>query len=177
MLEKITIARPYAQAAFDYAREEGDVAAWSAMLKLLSAIVSNPQMRPLLHNPNVSDGQLHELIAGIAGDKLADHGDNFVRILIDAERLQVVPEISELYEAMLAKAEGRVEVHVVSAYDVEDRQEETISAAMAKRLGKKITVISRVNDQLIGGAIIRAGDSVIDASIRGRLTQLRNELI
>jgi len=176
MLEKITIARPYAQAAFDYAREEGRVEQWSGMLKLLRAIVSHPDMRPLLHDPRVSDEQLYELVAGVAGDALTEHGGNFVRILIQAERIQYAPEIAVLFESMLAEAEGRVDVEVISAYELEKEQEEAIASAMAKRLGKKITVTAGVDDKLIGGAVIRAGDSVIDASIRGRLNELRNQL-
>ena len=147
------------------------------MLKLLRVIVTNQDMRPLLHDPRISDEQLYELVAGIAGDALSEHGGNFVRILIQAERLQYVPEIAALFEAMLAKAEGRVDVGVVSAYELEKEQEEAIVRAMAKRLGKKITVTAEVNRDLIGGAIIRAGDSVIDASIRGRLNELRNQLV
>ena len=110
MLEKITIARPYAQAAFEFAREQGDVAHWSGMLKLLRAIIANARMRPLLHDPRISDAQLYELVASIAGDSLSENGGNFVRILIRSERLQFMPEIADLYEAMLARAEGRVDV-------------------------------------------------------------------
>jgi len=177
MLEKITIARPYAQAAFEFAREQGEVAQWSAMLKLLGAIIANPQMRPLLHDPRISDEKMYELVAGVAGDSLSEEGGNFVRILIRSERLQYVPEISGLYETMLAAAEGRVDVEVVAAYGLEKKQEGTITDAMAKRLGKKVTVTATEEEALIGGAIIRAGDSVIDASIRGRLNELKNELL
>lgn len=177
MLEKITIARPYAQAAFEFAREQGDVAHWSGMLKLLRAIIANARMRPLLHDPRISDAQLYELVASIAGDSLSENGGNFVRILIRSERLQFMPEIADLYEAMLARAEGRVDVEVIAAYGLEKKQEEAIAAAMAERLGKKITVTGDTNESLIGGAVIRAGDSVIDASIRGRLNELKNELL
>lgn len=177
MLEKITIARPYAQAAFEFAREQDDVERWSEMLTLLRAVISNPDMRPLLHDPRVSDEQLYELVAGIAGDVLSEHGSNFVRVLIRAQRLQYLPEIADLFEASLAAAEGRVDVEVIAAYSLEENQEGAISAAMAKRLGKKISISAAEQEALIGGAIIRAGDSVIDASIRGRLNELKNELL
>lgn len=176
MLEKTTIARPYAQAAFEYARESGEVEKWSAMAALLAMIVSDQQMHDLISNPKVTDEQLLQIVVDIAPDRFTDSFRNFIRTLIQAERLQYAPDISRLFEKMLAEAEGRVDVEVISAYSLESNQEKTISDAMAKRLGKKIGLSSRVDDHLIGGVVIRAGDSVIDASIRGRLNELKNQL-
>lgn len=176
MLERATIARPYARAAFEYAREAGAIEQWSAMLSLLANIVSDPQMQYLLHNPKVTGEQLEEIILGIGDKGFAETGRNFIRILIESERLEYAPDITGMFEARVAEAEGRLDVEVVSAYDLDDNQKQAISGAMAKRHDKKIGISSRVEETLIGGAIIRAGDSVIDASIRGRLTQLKNEL-
>ncbi len=176
MLEKTTIARPYAQAAFEFADEAGELDKWSDMFILLADIVSDPQMQQLLHNPKVSDKQLEEIIVSIGGDRFSDSERNFVRILVESERLQYAADMARLFEDMVAEAEGRLEVEVVSAYELEDDQQEKISSAMAKRHSKKIGISSTVDEHLIGGAVIRAGDSVIDASIRGRLNELRNKL-
>ncbi len=177
MLDNITIARPYAQAVFEHAREEGDIPQWSALLKRLAMIVSDPQMRVLFGNPKVSHEQLEELVCGLCNESLSATGRNFIKILIQAGRLRQAAGISALFEDMWAEAEGRMEIDVITAYELDSGQENRISAAMAKRLKKKITVLPAVDTSLIGGIIIRAGDSVIDASLRGRLVKLRNELI
>ena len=176
MLEKTTIARPYAQAVFEYARENNEVEQWSGMLQLLAVIVSDPDMHRLLSDPRVSDEQLEGLIADLCGDRLTAAGRNFVKILIGSERLQYAQQIAGLYEAMRFDAEGKARVEVISAYPLEPQQEQKISAAMATRLNKKIVISSVVDNKLIGGVVVRAGDSVIDASIRGRIEALRNGL-
>jgi len=176
MLEKATIARPYAQAAFEFARDAGEIEQWSSLLKLLADIVMDPGMERLLHNPKVTDEQLEEIVVSIGSERIPESGRNFIRILVESERLQYAPAIAELFEIRAAEAEGRLDVEIVSAYPLEDEQQQSISSAMARRHDKKIRISSKTDDYLIGGAIIRAGDSVIDASIRGRLNELRNDL-
>jgi F-type H+-transporting ATPase subunit delta len=175
MLEKTTIARPYAQAAFNQASEERDLGKWSSMLKLISTIVSDPLMRSVINNPRHGDEQLFSIIEDIAGDTLSKTGKNFLKILIQAGRLAVVPEIFLLFEKKRADAEGLAEVEVISAFPLLEDQQKTIAKVMATRLGKKIEIKTSIDSSLIGGAVIRTGDSVIDASIRGRLKQLANE--
>lgn len=175
MLEKTTIARPYAQAVFEQAREEGDLDSWSELLNLLGNIVSEPLMKTIIDNPNVGDEVLFGIFEDICGNILTDTGKNFIRILIDAGRLPVLPEIYELYHEMWAEHAGIAEVEVVSAYPLSEDQASAISEVMARRLGKEIEIKTLIDSSLIGGAIIRAGDSAIDASIRGRLNQLTNE--
>lgn len=176
MLEKTTIARPYAQAVFEYARENNEVEQWSAMLQLLGVIASDRDMQRLLSDPRVTDEQLAELVADLCGNRLTAAGGNFVKILISSQRLQYAEQIAELYEAMRFEEEGKARVEVLSAYPLEPQQEQKISAAMAGRLDKNIVISSVVDNKLIGGVVVRAGDSVIDASIRGRIDALRNEL-
>lgn len=176
MLEKTTIARPYAQAAFEFARESGDLEHWSSMLGLLADIVSDPGMQQLLHNPKVSEAQLEEIVVGVDESRFAETDRNYIRILIEAGRLRYTLDVARMFKAMVAEAEGRLDVEVVPAYELEEGQEQTLSDAMAKRYAKEIRISSRVEESLIGGAIIRAGDSVVDASIRGRLNELRNDL-
>ena len=129
-------------------------------------------MRPVIKNPKLERNKLAKLILDICDRHLTESGQNFVRLLVDAGRISVAPQIQELFEEKKARAEGIAEVEVISAYPLEDNQQEKIKKIMAKRLGKKIDITTRIDKSLIGGAIIRAGDSVIDASLRGRLKQL-----
>jgi F-type H+-transporting ATPase subunit delta len=172
-----TIARPYAQAAFEQASEEAAIAQWSALLKLLGLVVADPQMQALLNNPRVSRQQLLDIVTGIGDNKLTATGMNFIKILISAGRLKHVARISTLFEQKWAAAEGRMEVNVTSAYELLPEQKNSIAEAMARRLGKKINISSLVDQSLIGGMIVRAGDSVIDVSLRGQLNELRRTLI
>jgi F-type H+-transporting ATPase subunit delta len=174
MLEKATIARPYAEAAFAQALEEGKLSDWSDMLNLLSMVVSDEHMHAVISSPKLTAEQLAQFIVDICGDKLSQTGKNFVSVLVDAERISIVAEIFKLFELKRAAAEGISEVDVISAYPLDDSQVSTISDAISKRLGKKISVKTEEDNSLIGGVIIRVGDSVIDASLRGRLKELNN---
>ena len=176
MLENATIARPYATAVFELAQETGQVEVWSAMLGLLSLVVSDNSLRALIANPKVSRAQLQELVFVVCGEELSGAGQNFVKVLVQAERLQYASYVKDLYEQMRAAAEGKVEVEVVTAYTLDERQQAGIADTISARLGKQVTVRTSVDETLIGGAVIRAGDSIIDASLRGRLGELRNEL-
>jgi len=172
MQENITIARPYARAAFEQASADDELALWSTMLGLLGQIASDPQVHAIIRNPRVSHAQLIDILLDACGSQLSEKGRNFVRILVESGRLAVAKQISLLYEAMKADAEGIAGVDVITAYPLEDEQRRQIIKVMTRRLGKKIDITTRVDQSLIGGAIIRSGDSVIDASLKGRLQQL-----
>ncbi|MBM2830816.1 MAG: H(+)-transporting two-sector ATPase [Gammaproteobacteria bacterium] len=172
MQENTTIARPYARAVFEQAQEEGDLQEWSVMLQLLKLIVSDPAMQSVIKNPRLEREKLAELILDICGKHLTESGRNFVNLLVDAGRISVAPQIHALFEEKKDRAEGVAGVEVISAYPLDDNQQEKIKKIMAKRLGKKIDITTRIDKSLIGGAVIRAGDSVIDASLKGRLKQL-----
>ncbi len=174
MLEKATIARPYAEAAFDQALEEGKLADWSAMLNLLKAVISDKNMHAVIHNPQLSSEQLYQFIIDICGDVLSQTGKNFVKILVDAERIGLAAQIFSLFEQKKAAAEGISEVDVIAAYPMDDAQVNNISDVISKRLGKKVDIKTSEDKNLIGGVVIRAGDSVIDASLRGRLKELNS---
>ena len=134
-------------------------------------------MRLVIGNPRVSDEKLLVILTDLMGGELDKEESNFIRILIEADRLLLVPFISELFEKHRADAEGRIEIIVHTAFELDKKQESKISEVMGKRLGRKVTVSSVVDDSLIGGMVIRAGDSVIDGSLRGRLNALKNSLI
>jgi len=176
MQEKTTIARPYAQAVFETASEENKLSAWSEILGLLDMVVSDAQMKAVLVNPKLDAAALCDFVRGVCGKELSETGNNLVKVLADAGRLSFIPEIKKLYEQLRAEAEGVVEVDVISAYKLAPEQQASISEMMAKRLGKKVEISSEVDDSLIGGVVIRAGDTVIDASVKGRLKTLAMQM-
>ena len=175
MQEKLTIARPYAAAAFAYAVEHGEVPAWSATLQTLATAVSDPALAGFIGHPKVSNAQLLGLISDLYGSQLAAAGRNFIATLIESERLELAPEIATLYERSRAKAEGQVKVEVISAFALSDAERTKLNAAMRGRLGKDCKLEASVDPALIGGAVIKVGDSVIDLSLRGRLTALAQQ--
>ena len=176
MQEKITLARPYAVAAFEQASGAGKLKDWSTMLHVLSLVISDQQMQAILDNPKLGNATLLDIVLDICGNYLSETGRNFVRVLVNAGRLTVAPQIYMLFEQKRMAAEGVAEVEVVSAYPLDPAQQQKIADAMGKRLDKKIEISTRTDKSLIGGALIRVGDSVIDASMRGRLKQLGNLL-
>jgi len=176
MQEKTTIARPYAQAVLKTASEESKLNEWSEMLGLLDSIVSDAQMQAVLSNPKLDAAALTDFVLGVSGDSLNETGSNLVKVLADARRLAILPEINNLFEQLKAEAEGVIEVTVTSAYELAADQQAAISEAMAKRLGRKVEITSDIDDSLIGGVVIRAGDSVIDASVKGRLKALATQM-
>jgi F-type H+-transporting ATPase subunit delta len=176
MAQTSAIARPYGLAAFKQAGEEGKVAEWAEMLELLVSIVRDPTMRGLIANPKVRNEQLAALIIDISGDRLPETGRNLVRLLAENERLGALQEIAGVFNEERARAEGRSRVDVTSAFELSAEQQRSIEETMGKRLGTKVDVSVSIDDSLIGGIIIRAGDLVIDASFRGRLIQLGQAL-
>ncbi|HFQ14358.1 MAG TPA: F0F1 ATP synthase subunit delta [Gammaproteobacteria bacterium] len=176
MAEKSTIARPYAQAAFDLAREQNDLKGWSEMLALGAMIVSDEQVSRLIGNPEVSREALVELILNVAGDRLNTTGRNFIRVLAANGRLNVLPEIAQLYEQHRAEAERLVDAEVVSAFPLSEAQQQALIESLKKRLGRDVRLSTRTDENLIGGAIVRAGDLVIDGSVTGHLNKLAQTL-
>ena len=176
MAEPGELARPYAVAAFKQAEEEGKLGEWAEMLELLAALARDPTMSGLIANPRVERARLVDLFIDICGDRLSDTGRNFVKVVGHYGRFALLPIISRRFDEERAAREGRDQVHVTSAFDLSDPQRTTIVTAMEKRLGTKVTLDCAVDDSLIGGVVIRAGDLVIDASLRGRLEQLAQTL-
>jgi F-type H+-transporting ATPase subunit delta len=170
------LARPYGLAAFKQAQEEGKIDEWSEMLQLLVLILQDATMRGLVANPKVNDQQLAGLIIDVAGDGLSKTGQNLVRLLAENERLDEMAGIAAVFEQERDRIEGRSHVEVTSAFELTDKQQKSIGESMSKRLGIEVDVSVTVDKSLIGGVIIRAGDTVIDASLRGRLSQLGQSL-
>jgi len=176
MADTSSVARPYGIAAFRQAQDEGKVAEWGEMLELLERVVRDPTMRGLIASPKVDDQQLAELIIDVCGERLSKTGGNLVRILAENERLDQLPEIAAVFNEERARAEGRSKVEITSAFELTEEQQRAIGESMSKRLGSEVDLSVDVDDSLIGGVVIRAGDLVIDASLRGRLQQLGQSL-
>lgn len=177
MYEKMTIARPYAQAVFEIASQEKSLLEWSAMLALIESIVIDDQMKQLIVNPRLDSMALADLILSLCDTQLSVTGSNFVKVLVTANRLDCIPEIKGLYEQFRAKAEGITKVNVLVAYELTAEQRSIIAASMAQHLGGIIEINSEVDSSLIGGIVIQAGDMVIDASVKGRLKAMNNMLV
>lgn len=176
MAEKSTIARPYAEAVFALAQEQSQLKDWSDVLQLASIIVENPDMDALISNTNVDKSQLADLILDICGKQFSEQAQNFIKLLAENRRLVLLPEIAEQYEVLRAEAEKTIEAEVVSAFEISEAQRKQIADKLKKRLGREVTLSCTVDDTLIGGAIIKAGDLVIDGSTRGQIQKLSIEL-
>jgi F-type H+-transporting ATPase subunit delta len=176
MAERRTTARPYAEAAFALARDTRRLKPWSEMLGLLAAVVGDAGMQYLLDDPRLPRERLAELIIEIGDRHLDIAAQNFVRILAENRRLALLPEIIELYEMRRAEAEAIVEANVTSAYVLTDAEQHKISEALKRRLGREVRVTAHVDASLLGGIVIRAGDLVIDGSVRGRIAALATHL-
>lgn len=174
MQENLTIARPYAQAAFETAREAGTIAQWDEALQLLGAIVGDAAMRRVILDPGVSRQRLLDLLFDLGGRHFAGAFGNFVKVLVAARRLDIAPEIAQVFAERRAAQDNVANVELVSAFPLEPAQAERIGSAMRKRLGKEIRITQTIDQALIGGARVRVGDMVYDASLRGGLNQLTN---
>ena len=177
MAERATIARPYAKAAFEAAREARAFAPWSAGLAVAAEIVIDERVTALIKNPELPAPTVADFIIGVAGDKLDAHMQNFVRVLAENHRLLLLPEILAHYEVMRADVENTVDVEVISAVKLDPAQAEKLAGALNTRLKRRVNMRNSVDASLLGGAVIHAGDLVIDGSVRGRLQRLRTELI
>jgi F-type H+-transporting ATPase subunit delta len=170
------LARPYAIAAFERARDAGELAAWADMLQSLETIVRDPLMAGLIANPRVKRDRLADLVVDVAGKRLTRPGQNLVRLLAENGRLGLAPDVARIFDEERSRHEGRSEVTVISAFELDEGEKRRIAEAMGKRLGTSVDLAVEVDRDLIGGVVIRAGDLVIDASLRGRLRQLSQAL-
>jgi len=176
MSEANTVARPYAQAAFDEARRLGDLKGWSAVLAILAESLNNAEVRTVISNPRVDKSKVEELVVALCGNQLSAQQRSFIRILMDNHRLDVVTEILVMYEALRAEAEKFVEVTVASAFELSDAQQQKIAAALKVRMQREIRLSCKVDKALLGGVVIRAEDKVIDGSALARLGEMANAM-
>jgi F-type H+-transporting ATPase subunit delta len=178
-----TVARPYAQAIFEVAESAGELTAWSESLAIAGQLLGDRELIDFLGDPAVSDRQSLEFLAGLFGSagctKLAGgdrKGTNFLKILIENDRVPVLPEISQHFDALKAQVENSVDAVVSSAVALSDEQLQQVAGSLRKRLGRDVRITTEIDETLIGGAVIRAGDVVIDGSLRARLEGLATAL-
>lgn len=174
MPDKSTIARPYAKAAF--AAATGRLGEWSEALRRAAAAVADPRVAALLDNPHVTSGQLADLISSVAGPHLDEAGRNFIGTLADNHRLDCLAEIASRFDELKAEAEGTMEVQVSSARPLSETQQRALASALERRLRRTVRLHCVLDPTLIGGARVRAGDLVIDGSLRSKLERIAHQL-
>jgi len=176
MAEAATIARPYAKAAFMSARDARALPDWSRALQLSAALVPDARIEDLFTSPKMSADQIVSMFAGLGGSGIDVHWQNFVRLLSQNKRLKVLPEIAVQFELLRARYENELDVDVTSAVAMNEDQQSKLIASLKTRFKRNVRIHTRVDATLLGGAVIRAGDLVIDGSIKGRLQRLASEL-
>ena len=172
MADLTNLARPYAQAVFELAQNAGDLAGWSSKLDALAAIAADATMQDLLKNPAFTDDRQVGLLTEIAGDGLGSEGVNLVKLLVKNGRVNALPAIAELYAEKRAEAEKVVEADMITATAIDEGQQKAFADALQSKLGRSVKLNFSVDEDLIGGAVIRAGDWVIDGSVKAQLEQL-----
>ena len=176
MAELKTIARPYAEAAFRIARDENALPAWSEMLRFASTLIRDERVAAALDNPKLTSGDKASLVLSLCGEKLDALGRNFVRVLVEADRVSLLPQVSELFETLKNDIDGVAKARIDSAFPLTDAQLGELTAALEKHFAKKIEATVNVDPELIGGARITVGDTVIDASVEAQLQAMANRL-
>ncbi|MGI9221976.1 MAG: F0F1 ATP synthase subunit delta [Woeseiaceae bacterium] len=184
MADNNTIARPYAQAVFELANEASELSEWSVSLDVAGQLLADGSLVEYLSTPELSDEKRFEFLTGLfksaGADKLTGgdkRGDNFLKLLLENNRTNVLPEIAEHFEVLKADIENSVEATVTSATPLSSAQQDEIASSLKKRLGREVSITTEIDENLIGGAVIRAGDVVIDGSLRARLEGLANALV
>lgn len=172
MAELTTLARPYAKAVFAEANEKGALDAWTSMLALMSACVSEPKLQQYLAAPSLTSQQQAQTLIEVCGDQLNEAAKNLVVVLAENKRLELLPEVAKLFEELKAQLQNTVDVVVTTAYPLSDAQNQQLEQTLKAKLNRDIRMSSKVDESLIGGAIIRAGDLVIDGSLTGKLSKL-----
>lgn len=177
MAENATIARPYAEAVFQLADGAGALGKWSAALGRMAAIAANADMRAAIGNPKLGDEALYGLFASLAGEAMFAESQNFVRVLIENRRLELLPEISENFEELKNEREGTIEAAIASAFPLEGDTLKSLVVDLEKRFKRRIQPVVTVDKELIGGVRVQVGDEVIDGTVRGKLAALSTGLL
>lgn len=176
MSGSLTLARPYARAAFELAQSRNALAVWSKQLGLAAQLSADPSLLLLLTNPKIALSDRVALLMPSEGPAEQSYAD-FLALLADNQRLSLLPQIAELYEQFRAEAERTLTVHVRSAAPIDMPQQQQLVGVLAKRFGRSVQLALEIDPELIGGAIIDAGSVVIDGSLRGKLKRMHNELM
>lgn len=172
MAEPTTLARPYAKAAFEFARDVKALDRWSNMLATVASVAEFPQVQKLLQSPNFSAEEKGQRLVEICGDDVDNKVSNFIMYLARNDRLPLLDEVRELFELLKAQQERTIDVDITTAFAIDDEQQNKLANALKAKLQRDVKLQTSVDHALLGGAVIRAGDLIIDGSIRGRLEKL-----
>jgi len=176
MAELTTLARPYAKAAFEYAQAHQQLANWSAMLGLAAVVPQCDTMQRVLKAPRLTSTEKATTFVEVSGDKFDAQARNFLSIVSENNRMELLPEIADMFELYKAEQEKSVDVDVTSAFALNDEQQDKLAKVLSARLGREVRLHAAEDASLIGGVVIRAGDLVIDGSVRGKLAKLAEAL-
>ena len=176
MTELATLARPYAEAAFKRAKETGNAGVWADSLQFLSAVIRDADMATIVNNPRIGNDKIQRLLLDISQDQVDAEVLNLLKLLIENGKLKLLPHISDMYEQYKANDEGYVNVDLYSAYALTKAELGKYVSMLEKQLNKKVNAAVSVDKSLIGGILAKAGDKVIDGSVRGQLHQLAKRL-
>lgn len=172
MAELSTLARPYAKAAFEYAVDNNLLAPWSEQLATVASVAADEGMAGVLNNPSLTAAQQASKLGEVCGEAVSAQMRNFIAILADNKRLALLPEIYTLFAQYKANREKTVDVEVISAFDLADSARDRLADVLGKKLERRVEVRTSTDSNLLGGVLIRAGDLVIDGSVRGKLDKL-----
>lgn len=176
MAEKITIARPYAEALFDLAHSAGKLGEWNQRIDIMAQVVADPAMAEAIGNPNIPADQLYAVFSASCGDALNAEAQNLVRVLIENRRLTLLPEIKALFDDLKRDSEGQVEAHITSAFPMDDAQVQSLVKDLEARFKRRVQPQLAVDPELIGGVRVSVGDEVIDGTVRGKLAAMATAL-
>lgn len=172
MADFTTVARPYASAVYKLAHETSSLEAWGDALALLANVVSDANMIKVLDDPALGKDKKGEMLLHVLSDKLNEQQKNLVKLMAENGRLKIYPDVAEQFEAYRAEAEGKVEAEVTSAFKLSPEQEKNIIAMLKTKLGREVTLTTSIDESLIGGVLIKAGDTIIDGSMKSKLESL-----
>ena len=172
MAEYTTSARPYARAVYARATETSSVESWGEALALLAAVATDASMQEILDKPQLSKEQKGEILLKVLSDKLNQQQQNLVRLMAENGRLRALPEVAHQYEIYRAEAEGKVDAEVISAFALTTEQERAITEMLKSKLGRDVSITTSTDESLIGGVVIKAGDTIIDGSMKSQLESL-----
>jgi F-type H+-transporting ATPase subunit delta len=176
MAELATLARPYAEAAFALARESGALPKWADTIGLLAAVASDAKVSAAVDNPKLSAEQKRSLFATVMGDKLDVTTTSFVNVLLDADRVKLLPQINEHFQALKRNNDNVARATIVSAFPLTQQQRDELKGALAKRYSRQIETVEEVDASLLGGAKIIVGDQVIDRTVIGQLNKMSRQI-
>ena len=177
MADNATIARPYAKAVFDYAQESNSFDEWDAALTKLAAISDDESFSTVVNDPRVEGSKITELLIDLTKDVLPEGGTNFLSLLVKNERLDSLVDVKNQYSALVAKAKAIVNAEVITAIALTEDQKSSLVQALEQRLNQKVTLQETVDASLVGGAIVKANDLVIDGTAKGRIEKLTSTLL